>query len=165
MVEDVLVLDYGDPRSLDDPGRSGRPAGGRVRGAVQSRHPDLQPREFLHELRDVTRRRGIALIFDEVVTGFRLHPRGAQGFYGIDADIASYGKLIGGGMPIAVMAGKAAYLDAFDGGALAVRGRLLPGVRASRSSGAPSSSTRWPSRPPPPSSTTWRQPGQGCKRS
>ena len=117
MVEDVLVLDYGDPRSLDDLDAQGDQLAAVFVEAVQSRHPDLQPREFLHQLREVTRRRGIALILDEVVTGFRLHPRGAQGFYGIDADIASYGKLIGGGMPIAVVAGKAAYLDAFDGGA------------------------------------------------
>ena len=58
----------------------------------------------------------MALIFDEVITGFRLHPRGAQGYFNIPADIATYGKIIGGGMPIGVIAGKSEYMDALDGG-------------------------------------------------
>ena len=56
------------------------------------------------------------LIFDEVVTGFRAHPRGAQGLFGIQADLASYGKVVGGGFPIGVIAGKRAFMDALDGG-------------------------------------------------
>src|SRR6185437_12649312 len=72
--------------------------------------------EFLHSLRDLTRQLGVILIFDEVVTGFRCHPRGAQGWFGVDADIATYGKTLGGGMPIGVVAGKASHLDCVDGG-------------------------------------------------
>ena len=56
------------------------------------------------------------LIFDEMVTGFRLHPRGAQAWFGVHADLVTYGKLIGGGLPMALVAGKAAFMDAFDGG-------------------------------------------------
>jgi glutamate-1-semialdehyde aminotransferase len=67
-------------------------------------------------LRALTREAGIPLIFDEMITGFRLHPKGAQGWYGIEADIATYGKVIGGGLPIGVVAGSAAYMDVFDGG-------------------------------------------------
>src|SRR6202012_2048259 len=59
---------------------------------------------------------GRLLIFDEVVTGFRSHPRGAQAVLGIDADLASYGKVVGGGFPIGVIAGKRRYMDALDGG-------------------------------------------------
>ncbi|HWW74658.1 MAG TPA: aminotransferase class III-fold pyridoxal phosphate-dependent enzyme, partial [Pyrinomonadaceae bacterium] len=55
-------------------------------------------------------------IFDEVITGFRVHPAGIQGLFGIEADIVTYGKGIGAGLPVAVVAGKAAYLDAIDGG-------------------------------------------------
>lgn len=51
-----------------------------------------------------------------MVTGFRIHPGGAQAWFGIKADIATYGKIVGGGMPIGIIAGKATYMDAIDGG-------------------------------------------------
>ena len=83
---------------------------------MQARNPALQPKEFLHTLRKTSRELGIALIFDEVITGFRIHPGGAQAWFDVQADIATYGKGIGGGVPIAVVAGKAAFMDALDGG-------------------------------------------------
>lgn len=61
--------------------------------------PDL---EFLRLVRDLTYRYGILLIFDEVITGFRLHYGCAQQYFGINADITVLGKIIGGGMPIGV---------------------------------------------------------------
>jgi glutamate-1-semialdehyde 2,1-aminomutase len=57
-------------------------------------------REFLVRLREVTRRAGALLIFDEVITGFRLALGGAQEIYGVIPDVATYGKAIGGGLPI-----------------------------------------------------------------
>ena len=60
---------------------------------------------FLEGLREATRRHGILLIFDEVVTGFRLAWGGAQGRYGVVPDLACYGKIIGGGYPLAAVAG------------------------------------------------------------
>ena len=83
---------------------------------VQSRRPEFQPREFLHELRRITRETGIVLVFDEVVTGFRCAPGGAQAYFGVEADLATYGKVIGGGMPIGVVAGRSSLMDIFDGG-------------------------------------------------
>lgn len=62
-------------------------------------------KEWLHKLRKVCSDNGVALIFDEVYTGFRLHPRGAQGAYDIKADIVCYGKTLGGGLPIGVVCG------------------------------------------------------------
>src|SRR5205807_8888131 len=59
---------------------------------------------------------GSALIFDEVVTGFRVHQGGCQALFGIRADLATYGKVVAGGMPIGVIAGKARFMDALDGG-------------------------------------------------
>jgi glutamate-1-semialdehyde 2,1-aminomutase len=56
-------------------------------------------------VREVCSQRGIVLIFDEVFTGFRLAYRGAQEFYGIQADLVTYGKTLGGGLPIGVLAG------------------------------------------------------------
>ncbi|WP_114238541.1 polyketide synthase [Dyella sp. C9] len=114
--ENVLVLDYGTPESLQIiRERAGSIAAVLVE-PVQSRRPDFQPREFLKELRAITADAGALLIFDEVVTGFRSHPRGAQAVLGIDADLASYGKVVGGGFPIGVIAGKRRYMDALDGG-------------------------------------------------
>jgi glutamate-1-semialdehyde aminotransferase len=67
-------------------------------------------------LRKITAEDDVALVFDEVVTGFRVHPGGAQALFGVRADIATYGKVIGGGLPIGMVAGSAKYLDALDGG-------------------------------------------------
>ena len=53
---------------------------------------------------------------DEIVTGFRTHPGGMQAVTGIRADLATYGKVIGGGLPIGILAGKAKFMDALDGG-------------------------------------------------
>jgi glutamate-1-semialdehyde aminotransferase len=83
---------------------------------VQSRNPSLQPRDFLHELRSITERLNIALIFDEVICGFRIGVGGAQAFFDVKADLVTYGKVIGGGLPIGIVAGKSDYLDATDGG-------------------------------------------------
>lgn len=115
-VQDVLVLDYGTPESLEIIRQRAHEIAAVLVEPVQSRRPDFQPREFLVELRKITREAGCVLIFDEVVTGFRSHPHGTQGLFGIDADLASYGKVIGGGMPIGVIAGKRQYMDALDGG-------------------------------------------------
>jgi glutamate-1-semialdehyde aminotransferase len=51
-----------------------------------------------------------------MVTGFRIHPGGAQAWFGLEADLATYGKIVGGGMPIGIIAGKAVYMDGIDGG-------------------------------------------------
>merc|ERR1719492_743814 len=67
--------------------------------------PTAGYKEWLHQLRRVCSDAGIVLLFDEVYTGFRLHPRGAQGAYDIKADIVCYGKTLGGGLPIGVVCG------------------------------------------------------------
>jgi len=61
---------------------------------------------FLEGLRSVCDRHGAVLIFDEVMTGFRVGPRGAQGRYGITPDLTTLGKVIGGGMPVAAFGGR-----------------------------------------------------------
>jgi natural product biosynthesis luciferase-like monooxygenase protein len=116
MVDDVLVLKYDDPASLElIRARAGELAAVLVE-PVQSRRPDLRPRAFLHELRRITAASGTALIFDEMVLGLRLHPGGAQAFFDVRADLATYGKVLGGGQPIGVVAGRAELMDAVDGG-------------------------------------------------
>jgi glutamate-1-semialdehyde 2,1-aminomutase len=69
---------------------------------------------FLQALRDVTRECGIPLIFDEVVTGFRFAWGGAQEFYGVTPDLCTLGKIIGGGFPLAAIAGRADIMAHFD---------------------------------------------------
>ena len=61
---------------------------------------------FLQGLRSLCTRYGAVLIFDEVITGFRLGFTGAQGYFGVDADLVTYGKIIGAGMPVGAYGGK-----------------------------------------------------------
>ncbi len=114
--QNVLVLDYGTPESMKILREHADDLAAVLVEPVQSRRPDFQPREFLQELREVTRQSGTLLIFDEVVTGFRCHPGGIKALFGIDADICTYGKVVGGGFPIGVIAGKREFMDALDGG-------------------------------------------------
>lgn len=115
-VEDVIVLDYGDEEGLDIIRQNAGDIAAVLVEPVQSRRPEFQPHEFLKKLRTLTEDEGIVLVFDEVITGFRIRPGGAQEYYGIKADLATYGKIIGGGMPIGVVAGRARFMDTFDGG-------------------------------------------------
>jgi glutamate-1-semialdehyde 2,1-aminomutase len=66
---------------------------------------------FLDGLRAVCDRNGAVLIFDEVMTGFRVHPRGAQGLYGITPDLTTLGKVIGGGMPVGAFGGRRVIME------------------------------------------------------
>ncbi|WDD92409.1 amino acid adenylation domain-containing protein [Burkholderia sp. FERM BP-3421] len=127
-IEDVVVLDYGAAESLDFVRRHADQIAAVLVEPVQSRNPSLQPRAFLHALRALTRATGIALVFDEVLNGFRIHLRGGQGHYGIEADLAAYGKIVGGGLPIGMVAGAARYLDHIDGGAWSYRDDSYPAV-------------------------------------
>jgi glutamate-1-semialdehyde-2,1-aminomutase len=116
IVKDVLILEYGNPHSLDIIKDHESELAAVLVEPVQTSNLSLQPKEFLQQLRQLTKEAGIALIFDEMVSGFRIHPGGAQAWFGIKADLATYGKIVGGGMPIGVIAGRAAYMDALDGG-------------------------------------------------
>ncbi len=61
---------------------------------------------FLQGLRKITQEHGAVLIFDEVMTGWRVHPHGAQGLYGVTPDLTTLGKVIGGGLPVGAYGGK-----------------------------------------------------------
>lgn len=115
-VGDTLLLEYDKPASLDAIRRHADELAAVLVEPVQSRNPAGQSPEFLRALRAVTEEYGIALVLDETITGFRLHAGGAQALFGVQADIVTYGKVVGGGLPIGVVAGKAAYLDCVDGG-------------------------------------------------
>lgn len=64
------------------------------------------PKGFLKFLREITEKHGSLLVFDEVITGFRLSLGGAQKLYGVKPDLTTLGKIVGGGMPLAVYGGR-----------------------------------------------------------
>jgi len=116
VVADVLVLDYGDPKALDQVRAHANEIALVMVEPVRSRNPNNQPVEFLRAMRKLTEELGIPLLMDEMVTGFRTHPGGVQALWGIKADLATYGKVVGGGFPIGIVAGSRKYMDALDGG-------------------------------------------------
>jgi glutamate-1-semialdehyde 2,1-aminomutase len=113
LVDEVLVSPFNDADAA---------------GAIVERHADrlaaiiVEPVQrvieplpgFLPALRELASRHGIVLIFDEVVTGFRIAPGGAQQRYGVIPDLAAYGKIIGGGHPLAAVAGRADLMRLVD---------------------------------------------------
>jgi glutamate-1-semialdehyde 2,1-aminomutase len=80
--------------------------------------------EFLEYLRAITRKYRSLLIFDEVITGFRIHLKGAQGFYGVTPDLATYAKAIGAGTPLSALAGKAPFMELIASGTVVHAGTL-----------------------------------------
>ena len=70
--------------------------------------------EFVHMLREVTARRGVILIFDEVVTGFRVARGGAQALHGITPDLATFAKILAGGLPGGAVAGPVSIMERLD---------------------------------------------------
>lgn len=115
-VADHWVLPFDDPDSLEFIRKHASSIAAVLVEPVQSRNPRVQPKEFLHELRKITKESGSLLIFDEMITGFRMHLGGAQHWFGVKADMATYGKVVGGGLPIGVVAGRADLMDPIDGG-------------------------------------------------
>ena len=128
MFGDVRVLEYGTPEALEFIRANADDLAAVVVEAVQSRRPDFQPRDFLKSLRSLTEEIGTCLVFDEVITGFRAHIGGVQALFGIRADLSCYGKVIGGGFPVGVVAGKRDYMDALDGGAWQYGDASIPTV-------------------------------------
>lgn len=116
-VADQYVLVYDDPDSLEFIRKHCDTIAAVMVEPVQSRNPKVQPAEFLQNLRSLTKEIGALLIFDEMITGFRSHPGGAQAWFNIKADMATYGKVVGGGLPIGVVAGRSDLMDPIDGGA------------------------------------------------
>lgn len=79
---------------------------------------------FLEFLRKITEEEGALLIFDEVITGFRLGIAGAQGFYGVTPDLATYAKAVGAGTPLSVLAGKLEFMQLIERGEVVHAGTL-----------------------------------------
>lgn len=126
LVDNIIILDYEDPNCMAILEANADDIAGVVIEPMQSRSPSNPTHKMFPAIREVTQKHGIALIFDELITGFRLHPRGAQGYYNIDVDISCYGKVLSGGIPMSAVAGKAEFLDSFDGGEWAFGDNSFP---------------------------------------
>ncbi|HYX35620.1 MAG TPA: amino acid adenylation domain-containing protein [Oligoflexus sp.] len=127
-VENMLVLDYGTDESLAIIESEIQNLAAVLVEPVQSRRPEFVPLEFWRRLRQITEAAGVPLIFDEVITGFRYHPGGVQGAFGIQADLTSYGKVVGGGLPIGMIGGKKRFMDSLDGGSWRFGDESIPEV-------------------------------------
>lgn len=115
-VENMLVLDYGTEESLQIIRERIDELAAVMIEPIQSRRADFHPKEFIHEVRKITQQNNVLMILDEVITGFRLRLGGAQEYYDVKADLSTYGKVIGGNMPIGAIAGRKEFMDALDGG-------------------------------------------------
>lgn len=127
--DQLIILDYGDHANLEFIEKNAADIACVLTEPVQSRFPARQPVEYLQELRRITLEQDIVLIFDEMVTGFRAGPRGAEGFYKVKPDLATYGKVSGGGMPTGIIAGLAKYMDYVDGGVWGFDDNSMPSLR------------------------------------
>ena len=104
----TLVLDYNDPQQAADAfARHGDDIAAVVLEPIAGNMTFVRPTdEFVHALRSLCTRYGALLVFDEVMTGFRVGPQGAQGLFGIRPDLTTLGKVIGGGLPVGAFGGR-----------------------------------------------------------
>lgn len=104
----TLVLDYNNPAQLEETfkARGGEIACVIIEPIAGNMNLVRPSAEFMHLLRRLCTEHGAVLIFDEVMTGFRVGPRGVQGLFGITPDLTTLGKVIGGGMPVGAFGGR-----------------------------------------------------------
>ncbi|MFN3884494.1 MAG: glutamate-1-semialdehyde 2,1-aminomutase [Rhodocyclaceae bacterium] len=108
LAKHTLVLDYNDAQQLRDAfARHGDEIACVIVEPVAGNMNLVQPKpEFLQTMRELCTQYGAVLIFDEVMTGFRVGARSAQGLFGITPDLSTFGKVIGGGMPLGAFGGR-----------------------------------------------------------
>ena len=108
LASQTLCLPYNDPEAVAGAfSRYGKEIAAVIVEPIAGNMGVVLPKEgFLQTLREVTQKHGALLIFDEVITGFRVSPGGAQQLYGISPDLTCLGKIIGGGLPVGAYGGK-----------------------------------------------------------
>jgi glutamate-1-semialdehyde 2,1-aminomutase len=111
--QDTVVLRYNDTQQLADlfKARGSDIAGVVLEPVVGNMGVVVPTGEFRAELRRLTRQHGALLVYDEVMTGFRLGYAGAQGLFGDSPDLSAFGKVIGGGFPVGAYGGRAEIMD------------------------------------------------------
>ncbi|MFC4819250.1 aspartate aminotransferase family protein [Dokdonella ginsengisoli] len=122
--ENLLILPWNDPQALADAiAREGDSIAAVLTEPVMCNTGCILPRPgYLEAMRELTRERGIVLIFDEVITGFRLGLAGAQGRLGVTPDLSVFAKGIGGGFPVAAMGGRADIMALVANGTVSMAG-------------------------------------------
>ncbi len=113
--ETMLMLPYRDPNAFELIRRHKDELAVVLIEPVQSSNPRLDAGDFLHELLDVCRASDVLLLLDEVITGFRIEYGGCQQYYGLTPDLATYGKAMGGGLPIGAVGGRGDIMNGFTG--------------------------------------------------
>jgi glutamate-1-semialdehyde 2,1-aminomutase len=108
LAQHTLVLDYNNPEQLRDAfAQHGSKIACVIVEPVAGNMNLIAPTpEFLKAMRELCTQHGAVLIFDEVMTGFRVGPKSAQGLFGITPDLSTFGKIVGGGMPLGAFGGK-----------------------------------------------------------
>jgi len=108
LAQHTLVLDYNDAQQLRDAfAKHGDKIACIIVEPVAGNMNLIAPKpEFLEAMRDLCTKHGAVLIFDEVMTGFRVGPQSAQGLFGITPDLSTFGKVVGGGMPLGAFGGR-----------------------------------------------------------
>jgi len=110
--KNTLVVQYNNSKDLEDTIRKHKDVAGVIVEPILANMGLILPeKNFLHDLRKITKQNDIPLIFDEVVTGFRISPGGAQQHFGIKPDITTLGKSLGNGFTIAAVGGKTEIMD------------------------------------------------------
>ena len=104
----TIVLDYNDLEQVEEVFKArGNEIAAVIIEAVAGNMNLIKPKAgFLEGLRRLCTQYGVVLIFDEVMTGFRVGPQGVQGLWGITPDLTTFGKVIGGGMPVGAFGGR-----------------------------------------------------------
>jgi len=112
-VEDTVVVPYNNTRALEQAvAVHGADLAAVIVEPVAGNMGCVVPRDgYLEALREITRRAGALLVFDEVITGFRLARGGAQQVFGVVPDLTCLGKIVGGGLPVAAYGGRAEIMD------------------------------------------------------
>jgi len=121
--ENTLLLDYTDPeKSIEILEQYKDVLAAVLVEPIQSRNPGLQPVELLRNIQKFCTEKNVILIFDEVLTGFRVSQSGVQGMFQIKPELTCYGKIAGGGLPIGIVAGSAESMSFLD------KGSWVPGL-------------------------------------
>ncbi|MFA6679786.1 MAG: glutamate-1-semialdehyde 2,1-aminomutase [Candidatus Methanomethylophilaceae archaeon] len=106
-VKNTHVIEYNDACELDSLLQKNKDVAALIIEPVMGNVGVIPPkRDYLNEIRKITLEHNVLLIFDEVITGFRVSGKCAQGFFGVTPDICTLGKIIGGGFPVGALAGK-----------------------------------------------------------
>jgi glutamate-1-semialdehyde 2,1-aminomutase len=111
----TLMLPYRNPAAFDLIRKHADDLALVMIEGVQSSNPQHEAGEFLRELRSVCQQAGVLFAIDEVITGFRVAYGGAQELFSVAPDLATYGKVLGGGLPVGAITGRAEVMEVFTG--------------------------------------------------